>query len=93
MDLQNLDNYPVYILNVVPELSEESNPQMSQQINSDEPLAYNFYLPNVEDHTTMVNREIILPVDSRKNKSKPVRQSPYGKIVHNIAGNHKQNTE
>ncbi|XP_025418951.1 uncharacterized protein LOC112689450 isoform X2 [Sipha flava] len=93
MDLQNLDNYPVYILNVVPELSEESNPQMSQQINSDEPLAYNFYLPNVEDHTTMVNREIILPVDSRKNKSKPVRQSPYGKIVHNIAGNHKQNTD
>lgn len=93
MDLQNLENYPVYILNVVPELSEESNPQMSQQITSDEPLAYNFYVPNVEDHSTMVNRETILPVNSRKNSNKSARQLPYRKTVHNVAGNRKQNAE
>lgn len=93
MDLQNLENYPVYILNVVPELSEENNLQIPTQIASGESLSYNYYVPNVEDHAPLVNTEINPPVVSRKMNTKPSKQLSYEKIVHNATGNHQQNAE
>lgn len=88
-----MENYPVYILNVIPELSEEDNPQIPQQVTSGGQLSYNYYVPNVEDHAPMVNTEIIPPVSPRKMNTKSARQLSYEKIVHNAAGNHKQNAE
>lgn len=81
MDLPNLENYPVYI--IVPDLSEESNLQIPQQITSSEPLSYNFYIPNVEHHVPLVNEESVQPIVSRKKKRKPTKKLSYEKIVHN----------
>lgn len=83
MDLQNLENYPVYILNVVPELSEETNVQIPQQITSNEPLSYNFYVPNVEQHMPVLNQESVQHVISQKNINKSIKKQFYDKPTHN----------
>lgn len=83
MDLQNLENYPVYILNVVPELSEETNVQIPQQITPNEPLSYNFYVPNVEQHMPVLNQESVQHVISQNNINKSMKKQSYEKPVHN----------
>lgn len=83
MDLQNLENYPVYILNVVPELSEETNVQIPQQITSNEPLSYNFYVPNVEQHMPVLNQESVQQVISQNSINKPIKKQSYEKPIHN----------
>jgi len=81
MDLQNLENYPVYILNVVPELTEESNVQLPQPMNSGELMSYNFYVPNVDHHVPMLNAECNLPIVSQRNTTKSIKKLSYDKTV------------
>jgi len=81
MDLPNLENYPVYILNVVPELSEEGNIQMPQQITSSKPISYNFYVPSVEHHVPILNKESVPPTVPRKSNAKLIKKLPYEKTV------------
>lgn len=93
MDLSNLENYPVYILNVIPEISDEGNIQIPQQITSNEQLAYNFYIPDAEHHipssTTENVQQIVTP--QQNNNIKSIRTSlSYEKIVHDTAANNKQ---
>lgn len=70
MDLPNLENYPVYILNMVPELCDEGNISLPEQITSNELLPYNLYAPNIEHHVPLVSTESVLPVTSRTNNDK-----------------------
>lgn len=86
MDLQNLENYPVYILNVVPELSEETNVQIPQQITSNEPLSYNFYVPNVEQHMPLLDQESVQQVISQNNINKSIKKQSYEKAVVHKSG-------
>jgi len=85
MDLQNLENYPVYILNVIPELTEESNVQLPQQINSEELMSYNFYVPNVDHQVPTVSTECVLPIVSHTNSTKPIKKISYDKTIHHSA--------
>lgn len=93
MDLQNLENYPVYILNVVPELSEEATIQIPQQISSNEPLSYNFYVPNVEHHIPILNQESVQQVIPRKKNPKSIKKLSYEKPICNTAEINNQNLE
>jgi len=93
MDLPNLENYPVYILNVVPELSEEGNIQMSQQITSSEPMSYNFYVPSVEHHVPILNKESIPLTVPRKSNAKLIKKLPYKKTVLNKVVNNDKHFE
>lgn len=70
MDLPNLENYPVYILNMVPELSDEGNISLPEQITSNESLPYNFYVPNIEHHVPLLSTESVQPVTSRTSNDK-----------------------
>lgn len=92
MDLQNLENYPVYILNVVPELSEETNVQIPQQITANEPLSYNFYVPNVEQHVPVLNQESVQQVISQNNINKSIKKQ-YEKPIHNTDAVNNQKME
>lgn len=69
MDLPNLENYPVYILNMVPELSDEGN-ILPEQITSNDSLPYNFYVPNIEHHVPLLSTESVLPVTSQTSNDK-----------------------
>ncbi|XP_015366704.1 PREDICTED: uncharacterized protein LOC107163681 [Diuraphis noxia] len=93
MDLQNLENYPVYILNVIPELTEESNVQLPQQINSGELMSYNFYVPNVDHQVPTVSTECIPPIVSHTNSTKSIQKISYDKTIHHSAIKNDQSTE
>lgn len=93
MDLPNLENYPMYILNVVPELSEENNIQCQPQITSNEPLSYNFYVPNVEHHVPLLRSDNDPPIVSLKTKTKTKSSKKQQKHVHITAVNNKQHFE
>lgn len=82
MELPNLENYPMYILSVVPELSDENNVQCPQQMTSSEPLSYNFFVPNVDHHVPLLNTQTqsVSSIVSIKNKNK--------KQVHQIKAGH-----
>lgn len=79
MDLPNLENYPVYILNVVPELTEENNVELPQQITSSQPLSYNFYIPPVEHQDPMLSTETVSTIVSQKNKTKQIKKISHKK--------------
>lgn len=70
MDLPNLENYPVYILNVVPEISDEDNLQIPQQITPSEPLPYNFYVPNIEHQAPILNTDNVQEIVPRTSNNK-----------------------
>lgn len=75
MDLSNLENYPVYILNVVPELSEEGNIQIPQQLNSSDPLSYSYFVPNIEQQVPILSSEIGPSIVSHKKITKSIKKS------------------
>lgn len=90
MDLSNLENYPVYILNANPEISDEV--QIPQQITFNEPLAYNFYVPNDDHHIPTSSTENIRQIASQQsNNIKSVKKLSYEKIVRDTAANNDQN--
>lgn len=93
MDLLNLENYPVYILNVVPELSEEGNMQMPQQITSSEPMSYNFYVPSVEHDVPILKKESAPPAIPRKNNVKLIKKLSYEKTIPNKVVNNDKHSE
>lgn len=81
MDLQNLEDYPVYILNVIPELTEESDVQLPQQMTSGELMNYNFYVPNEDNHVPILDAECVLPIISHTNNTKSNKKLCYDKTV------------
>lgn len=93
MDLPNLDNFPVYILNVVPELSDENNIQIPQQLTSDEHVPYNFYVPSMEHQVPILSTESVPPVVTRINNKVPTKKLLHEKPVQNTILNHNQNFE
>lgn len=90
MDLPNIENYPVYILNVVPELSDEGNLQIPEQITSNEPLPYNFYIPNVEHHTPILNTDSVQDVIRTSNNKILANKLFHKKTIQDTALNHNQ---
>ncbi|KAE9530518.1 hypothetical protein AGLY_010980 [Aphis glycines] len=93
MDLQNLENYPVYILNVIPEVTEESNVQQPQQMNSGELLSYNFYVPNVDHQVPILNAESVPPIVSHTNTTKSIKKLTFDKTIHHSAVKNNQSIE
>lgn len=94
MDLQNLENYPVYILNVIPELTEENNVQLSQQITSGELItSYNFYVPNVDHQVPIASTECVPSIVSNTNSTKSIKKLSYVKSIHHSAVKDNQSTE
>jgi len=93
MDLPNLENYPVYILNVVPELSEGGDVQMPRQITTSEPMSYDFYIPNVEHHVPMLNEEGVVPIVSQNSDVKSIKKLSYKKTAPNEGVNNNRRFE
>lgn len=93
MDLQNLENYPVYILNVMPELTEESNVQQPQQMTSGELISYNFYVPNVDHQVPILNAESVPPIVSHTNTTKSIKKLTFDKTIHHLAVKNNQSIE
>ncbi|KAF0769931.1 Uncharacterized protein FWK35_00002689 [Aphis craccivora] len=93
MDLQNLENYPVYILNVMPELTEESNVQQPQQMTSGELISYNFYVPNVDHQVPILNAESVPPIVSHTNITKSIKKLTFDKTIHHLAVKNNQSIE
>ncbi|CAH1709762.1 uncharacterized protein LOC114124648 [Aphis gossypii] len=93
MDLQNLENYPVYILNVIPEVTEESNVQQPQQMTSGELLSYNFYVPNVDHQVPILNAESVPPIVSHTNTTKSIKKLTFDKTIHHSAVKNNQSIE
>lgn len=92
MDLQNLENYPVYI-NVIPELTEESNVQQPQQMTSGELISYNFYVPNVDHQVPILNAESVPPIVSHTNTTKSIKKLTFDKTIHHSAVKNNQSIE
>lgn len=90
MDLPNLENYPVYVLNVVPEPSGEGILQIPQQITSSVSLPYNFYVPNIEHHTPILNTDSVQEVIQTSNNKIFVDRVLQKKTVQDTALNHNQ---
>lgn len=91
MDLSNLENYPVYILNADPEISDEVNVQIPQQITFNEQLAYNFYVPNEDHHIPTLSTENIQQIATQQsNNIKSIKTLSYEKIVRDTAANNDQ---
>lgn len=93
MDLQNLENYPVYILNVMPELTEESNVQQPQQMTSGELISYDFYVPNVDHQVPILNAESVPPIVSHTNTTKSIKKLTFDKTIHHLAVKNNQSIE
>lgn len=91
MDLPSLENYPMYILNVVPEFPEENVVQCPQQITSSESLSYNFFVPNVDHHVPLSNTQSVSSIVSLKNKTKSIKKNK--KQVQIKAGYNQQQLE
>jgi len=94
MDIPNIDNYPVYILNVGPELTTEGNIEIPQQISCNEPLPYNFYVPNnIEDDVTILNTECGVPNVSQMNNKLPTKKLLHEQTAQNTIINNDQSFE
>lgn len=93
MDSQNLENYPVYILNVIPELTEETNVQLPHQMTSGELMSYDFYVPNIDHQVPTVSTECVPPIISHTNSTKSIKKISYDKTIHHLAINNNQSTE
>lgn len=91
--MSNLDNYPVYILNVVPELPEQSHVDIPQHITSSQPLSYNFYVPPVEHQDTILNTEGSTPLVSQKNNTKSINNVLHKKTLPKTQVNNPTNIE
>lgn len=95
MDLPNLENYPVYILNVVPELCEDGTIQIPQQITAGEPMSsYDFYVPSVEHHDQIMTEESVPPpMVHQKSNAKSIKKLSYEKTALNKAVNNDKHFE
>jgi hypothetical protein len=93
MDLQNVENYPVYILNVIPELTEENNVQLPQQMTSRELISYNFYVPNADHQVPILNAECVPSIVSHTNTTKPIKKLSFDKTIHHSAVKNNQSIE
>lgn len=93
MDLQNLENYPVYVLNVIPELTEESNAQLPHQMTSGELMSYNFYVPSVHHQVPTVSTECVQPIVCHTSPTKSTKKLSYDKTIHHSAIENNQSTE
>jgi len=93
MDLQNVENYPVYILNVIPELTEENNVQLPQQMTSGELISYNFYVPNADHQGPILNAECVPSIVSHTNTTKSIKKLSFDKTIHHSAVKNNQSIE
>ncbi|VVC32051.1 Hypothetical protein CINCED_3A009552 [Cinara cedri] len=88
MDVSNLDYYPMYILNVIPELSDDGNVQIPQQILSNGQLPYSCFIPNTEHHITTLSTENVQQIVPQQNNNiKSIKTLSYEKKVHDTAAN------
>lgn len=83
----------MYILNVIPELTEESNVQLPQQMASGELMSYNFYVPNVDHQVPTVSTECVSPIISHTNSTKSITKISHDKTIHHPAIKNNQSTE
>ncbi|XP_050539479.1 uncharacterized protein LOC126904473 isoform X2 [Daktulosphaira vitifoliae] len=86
MEISNLENYPVYILNVTPELSQDTNVESSMPMTTCETSSYNFYIPTVEQLHQRCN-VINTSLNSVKQKNKRVGLLPQSKTIQKVLKN------
>lgn len=83
----------MYILNVIPELTEESHEQLPHQMTSGEMMSYNFYVPNVDHQVPTVSTECVPPKVCHTNSTKSIKKLSYDKTIYHPAIKNNQSTE
>ncbi|XP_050422612.1 uncharacterized protein LOC126834604 [Adelges cooleyi] len=87
MDLPSMENYPVYVINVVPELTEEASIEVPIQLASSQTPSFNFYVPSIEQHNPELNILDTQISNIQNNKYKEIRPLTKIKRKHGLSAN------